>query len=157
MDLLVDNLQWKIGMRLDFEDFMKSRKFFEKVVAEDIYEHYHKSAMVIQNNILRKRILKNNNLCWITKFNYHNINGKMLYFIIKYDTTFARSETIIPKMNLEDTCHRCCPQCHHYYPTLFCLLICRRYCGCKDCIEFIKEKLVGRYVIKVISSNFAFV
>ena len=157
MDLLVKDLQWVIARKLDFVDFMKSRKFFENVVAEEIYGHYHKSAMVIQKNILKRRIIKNGNLCWLTKFNYHNINGKMLYFIIKYDNTFARSETVIPKMDLSDNCHTCCPQCRHYYPTLFCLLICRRYCGCSECIEWIQEKMVGRYVIKAISGDFALV
>ena len=109
MDLLVKDLQWAIARKLEFADFMKSRKFFENVVSNEIYTHYHKSAMVIQKNILKRRIIKNGNLCWLTKFNYHNINGKMLYFIIRYDNTFARSETIIPKMDLSDNCHRCCP------------------------------------------------
>ena len=156
MEILTYDLQETILRKLFYADFRKSSFLFSEYVVKELEKKYKKSVEVIEKWICKRRYYHKGELVWITKFNYHLVNGHKVYYQLKYDSTYIRGEIVLPFMNIRDKCHHHCTNCGHFYPTIFCLIICRQYCNCQECNKFVKENIIGGYCLKTIKSKYLF-
>ena len=154
MDILSDDLQEVILHKLFYKDFLNSSFLFNSIIVEKYKQLYKKSVKTMEKWICKRRYYHNGDLCWITKFNYHNVNGHKLFYNLKYDNSYIRGEIVFPLMNISDNCHHHCRDCGYFYPTIFCLIMCRHYCNCYECNRFARENIIGGFVLKCLSAKY---
>jgi len=144
------DLQIEILKRIPFQDFTKLKGIIPEQIYENILIKYKRVVNLIENNISRRRFVIKNKLTWVTKFSYEKIRGNLIIANIKYADSFMRAQFILPEINTENKWHHMCTNCTNFYPSLLCLLMCRHFCNCNDCVYFVKNHIVGGFILKII-------
>lgn len=148
--MLNDNLQIAIIQKLSFDDFLKIRSIIHDEIFNYLLERYKKCVNILEKIYCGRRYYLKNNLTWVTRFDYHLVCGSKIYANIKYSDTYMKSQILLPYMNCHDKCHYTCTNCFNFYPSLFCLIMCRHFCNCSSCFQFAKKNIIGGFIMKKI-------